>query len=180
MEMTSTILKGQPLSVVSRQTSGLRRPSLRFRGAVVSATIDAPLPPTVEIHQNANALLTPYQMGPFELSHRVVLAPLTRCRAIGKSPDLPSVMILADVVIEYAIAKDIKCTVKEESLPGVSGTVTQPQAAGYYRQRTTEGGLLIAEATCITAEGHGYALQQDGVILLSKLPTDSIAVREMP
>ncbi|KAJ0700051.1 putative 12-oxophytodienoate reductase [Helianthus annuus] len=31
-------------------------------------------------------LLTPYKMGKFELSHRVVLAPLTRCRSFGNVP----------------------------------------------------------------------------------------------
>ena len=31
-------------------------------------------------------LMTPYKMGQFELSHRVVLAPLTRCRSYGNVP----------------------------------------------------------------------------------------------
>jgi 2,4-dienoyl-CoA reductase-like NADH-dependent reductase (Old Yellow Enzyme family) len=31
-------------------------------------------------------IFTPYQMGPFKLSHRIVLAPLTRSRAIGFVP----------------------------------------------------------------------------------------------
>jgi len=31
-------------------------------------------------------LLTPYKMGGFQLSHRVVLAPLTRCRSYGYVP----------------------------------------------------------------------------------------------
>ena len=46
--------------------------------------VAAPPAVPVEVPQNANALLTPYQMGPFALSHRLVLAPLTRCRAIGQ------------------------------------------------------------------------------------------------
>ncbi|OEL31526.1 putative 12-oxophytodienoate reductase 4 [Dichanthelium oligosanthes] len=37
-----------------------------------------PIPPT--------PLLTPYKMGQFNLSHRVVLPPLTRCRAYGNVP----------------------------------------------------------------------------------------------
>ncbi|CAK0785467.1 hypothetical protein CVIRNUC_008676 [Coccomyxa viridis] len=37
-----------------------------------------------------------------------------------------------------------------------AGTVTQPQAELYYTQRTSEGGLLITEATCTQVEGHGY------------------------
>ena len=34
-------------------------------------------------NSESNALLTPYQMGPFKLSHRIVYAPLTRNRATG-------------------------------------------------------------------------------------------------
>lgn len=63
-------------------------------------------------------LLTPYKMGQFELSHRVVLAPLTRCRSYGNVP--------------------------------------QPHAAVYYSQRATRGGLLIAEATGVSATAQGY------------------------
>uniref|UniRef100_A0A0D9WN92 NADH:flavin oxidoreductase/NADH oxidase N-terminal domain-containing protein n=1 Tax=Leersia perrieri TaxID=77586 RepID=A0A0D9WN92_9ORYZ len=64
-------------------------------------------------------LLTPYKMGQFDLSHRVVLAPLTRCRSYGHVP--------------------------------------QPQhAAVYYSQRATRGGLLITEATGVSATGEGF------------------------
>ena len=37
----------------------------------------------LELPKDTNALISPYTMGPFQLAHRVVLAPLTRCRAIG-------------------------------------------------------------------------------------------------
>ncbi|KAJ0025865.1 hypothetical protein Pint_07482 [Pistacia integerrima] len=63
-------------------------------------------------------LLTPYKMGPFNLSHRVVLAPLTRQRSHGNVP--------------------------------------QPHAILYYSQRTTKGGLLIAEATGVSDTAQGY------------------------
>ncbi|KAE8645810.1 hypothetical protein Csa_017315 [Cucumis sativus] len=63
-------------------------------------------------------LFTPYKMGNFNLSHRIVLAPLTRQRSYNNVPQ------------QYAIL--------------------------YYSQRTTKGGLLIAEATGVsdTAQGH--------------------------
>eukprot|EP00897_Mesotaenium_endlicherianum_P003077 jgi/Mesen1/2798/ME000172S01948 len=35
---------------------------------------------------SGNALFTPYKFGPFQLEHRIVLAPLTRCRAYGTIP----------------------------------------------------------------------------------------------
>ncbi|RCV20700.1 hypothetical protein SEVIR_4G076100v4 [Setaria viridis] len=63
-------------------------------------------------------LMTPYKMGQFQLSHRVVLAPLTRCRSYGNVP--------------------------------------QPHAAVYYSQRATKGGLVIAEATGVSATAQGY------------------------
>jgi len=67
---------------------------------------------------NAIPLLTPYKMGKFDLSHRVVLAPLTRQRSYGNVP--------------------------------------QPHAILYYQQRTTKGGLLIAEATGVSDTAQGY------------------------
>ncbi|KAI4976219.1 hypothetical protein ZWY2020_049826 [Hordeum vulgare] len=63
-------------------------------------------------------LLTPHRMGRFELSHRVVLAPLTRCRSYGNVP--------------------------------------QPHAVLHYSQRATMGGLLIAEATGVSATAQGF------------------------
>jgi len=63
-------------------------------------------------------LLTPYKMGKFDLSHRIVLAPLTRTRSYGNVP--------------------------------------QPHAILYYSQRTTKGGLLIAEATGVSDTAQGY------------------------
>ncbi|CAK9147323.1 unnamed protein product [Ilex paraguariensis] len=63
-------------------------------------------------------LLTPYKMGKFNLSHRIVLAPLTRNRSYKNIP--------------------------------------QPHAVLYYSQRTTEGGLLITEATGVSDTAQGY------------------------
>ncbi|XP_073003644.1 putative 12-oxophytodienoate reductase 11 isoform X2 [Typha latifolia] len=63
-------------------------------------------------------LLSPYKMGGFDLSHRVVLAPLTRQRSYGNVP--------------------------------------QPHAVLYYSQRTSKGGLLIAEATGVSDTAQGY------------------------
>lgn len=67
---------------------------------------------------SADPLFQPLKFGDYELKHRIVYAPLTRCRAIG--------------------------------------TVPVPEAALYYEQRATDGGLLISEATCISPAAHGY------------------------
>ncbi|MCL7028580.1 hypothetical protein MKW94_008665 [Papaver nudicaule] len=66
----------------------------------------------------AMPLFKTYKMGNFELSHRVVLAPLTRQRSYGNVP--------------------------------------QPHAILYYSQRTTNGGLLITEATGVSETAQGY------------------------
>ncbi|KAF4389889.1 hypothetical protein G4B88_024170 [Cannabis sativa] len=63
-------------------------------------------------------LFSPFKMGNFNLSHRVVLAPMTRCRAI-------------------------------DEIPG-------PALADYYKQRSTNGGLLITEATSISNTSPGF------------------------
>ncbi|KAB2616853.1 12-oxophytodienoate reductase 11 [Pyrus ussuriensis x Pyrus communis] len=63
-------------------------------------------------------LLAPYKLGNFNLSHRVVLAPLTRQRSYGNVP--------------------------------------QPHAVLYYSQRTSNGGLLVTEATGVSDTAQGY------------------------
>ncbi|CAN1322681.1 Putative 12-oxophytodienoate reductase 11 [Linum perenne] len=68
--------------------------------------------------ESTQPLLTPYKMGNFSLSHRVVLAPLSRLRSYGNIP--------------------------------------QPHAVLYYSQRTSPGGLLIAEATAVSDTSIGY------------------------
>ncbi|KAL3504852.1 hypothetical protein ACH5RR_034693 [Cinchona calisaya] len=71
-----------------------------------------------EKQQQPIPLCNPYKMGKFQLSHRIVLAPLTRQRSYGNVP--------------------------------------QPHAILYYSQRTTKGGLLIAEATGVSDTAQGY------------------------
>ncbi|KAM2450237.1 hypothetical protein PS1_020228 [Malus domestica] len=65
-----------------------------------------------------SALLTPYKLGNFNLSHRVVLAPMGRQRSYGHVP--------------------------------------RPHAILYYSQRTSNGGLLITEATGVSDTAQGY------------------------
>jgi N-ethylmaleimide reductase len=65
------------------------------------------------------ALFSPLKVGPYQLGHRVAMAPLTRMRA---------------------------------EKPGLA---PRPLNAKYYAQRTTPGGLIIAEASPVTATGFG-------------------------
>lgn len=65
------------------------------------------------------SLFSPLAVGPYQLSHRVVMAPLTRMRAERDS------------------------------------FAPRPLNAEYYGQRATPGGLIIAEASPVTAVGRG-------------------------
>jgi N-ethylmaleimide reductase len=65
-------------------------------------------------------LLSPLQVGDVHLSHRVIMAPLTRLRS-SQPGDVPNALM-----------------------------------AKYYAQRSTQGGLLISEATQISRQGKGY------------------------
>src|SRR6478672_2858915 len=65
-------------------------------------------------------LFTPTQVGPYRLSHRVVMAPLTRMRS--DPGDIPS-----DLMVKY------------------------------YTQRSSDGGLIVSEATPVSIHGNGYA-----------------------
>src|SRR5258705_8930357 len=68
---------------------------------------------------NYPSLFSPLKVGPYQLKHRLALAPLTRMRA--EKPSL----------------------------------APRPRNAEYYAQRTTPGGLLIAEASPVMATGFG-------------------------
>jgi N-ethylmaleimide reductase len=68
---------------------------------------------------NFPSLFSPVKVGPYQLKHRVALAPLTRMRAAKPS------------------------------------LAPRPLNAEYYAQRATPGGLLIAEASPVTATGFG-------------------------
>jgi len=65
-------------------------------------------------------LFSPAEIGPYKLSHRIVMAPLTRMRS--DPGDIPS-----ELMVEY------------------------------YRQRASNGGLIVSEATPVSIRGYGYA-----------------------
>ena len=85
-------------------------------------------------------LFAPIQLGALSLPHRVLMAPLTRCRAD-------------------------------------TGNVPNALNAEYYRQRSSAG-LIIAEATAVTARGFGYprtpGIFTDAQVAGWKLVTDAV------
>ncbi|XP_057967311.1 12-oxophytodienoate reductase 3 [Malania oleifera] len=84
-------------------------------------------------------LFSPYKMGKFNLSHRVVLAPMTRCRAVNGMPGAAHV--------EYYT---------QRSTPGAflitEGTLISPTAAGFphcpgiYREEQVEAWKKVVDA----------------------------------
>ena len=79
---TSPLLARSSLPRLGTNGSGMAARRVHKVMAVVTAPPDTP----VKVQEDANALLTPYKLGQFELAHRMVLAPLTRCRALGQHP----------------------------------------------------------------------------------------------
>ncbi|KAL0335290.1 UNVERIFIED_CONTAM: 12-oxophytodienoate reductase 1 [Sesamum radiatum] len=115
---------------------------------------DAPIP-----------LLTPYKMGDFHLSHRIVLAPLTRNRSYGHVPQPHAAVYYSQRTTKggllIAEATGISDTAQGIVLAPLTrnrsyNNVPQPHAAVYYSQRATKGGLLIAEATGVSDTAQGY------------------------
>jgi N-ethylmaleimide reductase len=90
-------------------------------------------------------LFSPVNIGPYQLSHRIVMAPLTRMRS--DPGDVPS-----DLMIEY------------------------------YSQRTSEGGLIISEATPVSIRGYGYAgapgIYSDSQIAGWRRVTDAVHAKD--
>ncbi|KAG2436722.1 hypothetical protein HXX76_006246 [Chlamydomonas incerta] len=106
------------------------RPALPL---TLSCSLPAHVPVTFDLGDGSPPLPVPADVAPlfapltlagapgktaFQLTNRIVYAPLTRMRALG--------------------------------------TIPQPAAAVYYAQRAVRGGLLITEATNISAEAYGY------------------------
>ncbi|MGQ3074291.1 MAG: alkene reductase [Ferrovibrionaceae bacterium] len=94
---------------------------------------------------SALRLFSPLRLGPHRLAHRVVMAPLTRARAVQP------------------------------------GNVPGPLNAEYYAQRAGKGGMIIAEASQVRADGQGFP-QTPGIhsaeqVAGWRLVTDAIHAR---
>lgn len=84
-------------------------------------------------------LFSPYKMGKFNLSHRVVLAPMTRCRAINGIPQA--------ALVEYYTQRST-----DGGLLITEGTMTCPTAAGFphvpgiYNKEQVEAWKKVVDA----------------------------------
>ncbi|CAI0419882.1 unnamed protein product [Linum tenue] len=114
-------------------------------------------------------LLTPYQMGKFHLSHRyVVYCPFCRTPS-SESSDMDATLVLSLrtiwVLLLFGCWVCVRIVLAPLTRQRSYGYVPQPHAILYYSQRTTKGGLLIAEATAVsdTAQGCGRYKDAPGI-----------------
>ncbi|XP_071715596.1 putative 12-oxophytodienoate reductase 11 [Rutidosis leptorrhynchoides] len=87
---------------------------------------------TVE-KQEKKPLLTPYKMGPFELSHRVVLAPLTRSRSYGNVPQPHAILYYSQRATNggLLIAEAAPVSNTAKGYPDTPGIWTQEQVEAW-------------------------------------------------
>jgi 2,4-dienoyl-CoA reductase-like NADH-dependent reductase (Old Yellow Enzyme family) len=84
-------------------------------------------------------LLTPYQLGRFQLSHRIVLAPLTRCRAYNALPQ-------PHAAIYYAQRTTPGCLLISEAT-GISESASgYPCTPGIWSQEQIEAWKPVVKA----------------------------------
>ena len=99
---------------------------------------------TAPSHQ-PTPLLTPYKMGKFNLSHRYLFL----CLCLSPfSPSFFNSFLIFHPFFRVVLAP----LTRERSYKNVP----QPHAVLYYSQRTSNGGLLIAEATGVSDTAQGY------------------------
>lgn len=107
-------------------------------------------------------LLNPFKMGDFQLSTRMVYAPLTRCRALGTIPqvlryelresDCMRVSTCCKQHLDWSAALAMwQCT------HSMCTDSVQPAAAEYYTQRAFKGSFQLSEGTVVSPYGHGCA-----------------------
>lgn len=92
-----------------------------------SALKDATSKATQQNHP-VNPLLTPYKIGKFDLPHRMVYAPLTRCRALGGVPQPAAAEYYAQRSSGGLILSEATCVaVEAHGYPNVPGIYTDEQ-----------------------------------------------------
>ncbi|KAF0926299.1 hypothetical protein E2562_022117 [Oryza meyeriana var. granulata] len=84
-------------------------------------------------------LLTPYKMGQFDLSHRVVLAPLTRCRSYGNVPQPHAAVYYS----QRATRGGLLIAEATDISPTAQG---YPETPGIYTQQQIEAWKPIVDA----------------------------------
>jgi len=105
--------------------------------------------PAIGILFQSMPLLTPYQLGRFQLSHRIVLAPLTRCRAYNALPQ-------PHAAIYYSQRTTPGCLLISEAT-GISESASgYPCTPGIWSQEQTKLGSPLSKP-CRTRADTSFA-----------------------
>ncbi|KAK7855965.1 12-oxophytodienoate reductase 1 [Quercus suber] len=106
-------------------------------------------------------LLTPYKLGKFNLSHRLMNFVGTALTVMLSSAHFMSYLQIK--VSDHLVGcqdslrfQNLKVVLAPLTRQRSYGNVPQPHAILYYSQRTTKGGLLITEATGVSGTAQGY------------------------
>eukprot|EP00878_Enallax_costatus_P005226 GHUV01005492.1.p1 GENE.GHUV01005492.1~~GHUV01005492.1.p1 ORF type:complete len:420 (+),score=69.73 GHUV01005492.1:216-1475(+) len=176
--MRRTQVQSSSTSGVSKFRAGSRhRPSAaasRIYAAATSVTQTQHL--DFKVKPDAQPLFTPIQLGSLKLQHRVVMAPLTRCRA----PDSIPSAVMATYYGQRAsnggliIAEATAICPEGRGYPQVPGIWSQQQVEGWkpvVRAVKDKGGLMVCQIWHAGRASHpDYHLQHGLPVSASALP----------
>ncbi|GJP42127.1 hypothetical protein CLOM_g1726 [Closterium sp. NIES-68] len=125
----------------------------RHGASSASPRASANSPPTVaatSVSADTIPLLTPYQMGPFSLTNRVVLAPMTRCRALGFVPQPAAAEYYAQRAVPGQLLIAEGTVVAQEGIgyPNVPGIYTREQVEAWkpiVKAVKAKGGVFFCQ-----------------------------------
>ncbi|KAH9562636.1 hypothetical protein CY35_05G082400 [Sphagnum magellanicum] len=129
-------------------------------------------------------IFTPYQLGPFKLSHRIVLAPLTRCRAIGFVPQPAAATYYSQRASEggLLIAEATGISPTSFGYPHTPGIFTEEQVEAWkpiVKAVHDKGGVFFCQIWHAGRLSH-YAYQPDGQAPISSAAKAASGVVFLP
>eukprot|EP00270_Netrium_digitus_P011080 TRINITY_DN3501_c0_g1_i1.p1 TRINITY_DN3501_c0_g1~~TRINITY_DN3501_c0_g1_i1.p1 ORF type:complete len:389 (-),score=97.71 TRINITY_DN3501_c0_g1_i1:101-1237(-) len=125
------------------------------------------------------ALLTPYKFGPFDLSHRIVYAPLTRCRAIGTIPHPSAVLYYTQRATKggFMLTEGTCISQQGQGYPNVPGIHSEAQVEGWkpiVKAVKDKGAIFFCQLWHVGRASH-YEYQLNGAapVSVSSIPISS-------
>lgn len=115
------------------------RRAVRVAAAAPSATQSAAERLGYEVKEDAAPLFSPLKLGPYQLQHRVVMAPLTRCRAPGNVPS----QVMATYYGQRASRGGLIISEATAICPEAHG---YPQVPGIYTDEQVEAWKPVVQA----------------------------------
>ncbi|XP_017969997.1 PREDICTED: putative 12-oxophytodienoate reductase 11 isoform X2 [Theobroma cacao] len=116
-------------------------------------------------------LLTPYEMGKFNLSHRIVLAPLTRCRSYNNVPQPHAVLYYTQRATNggFLISEATGVASTAQGYQDIPGIWTKEQVKAWKPivEAVHEKGAIFFCQICHAGRASNYAFQPDGVAPIS-------------